>query len=127
MTTAYHKCANCGRDFADHNYVAGSIDEYTCPQPQQETVYGYFTGGDPRDFHPDFEDSTPEEIANWRAACIEANKLAVSRNLPCPSGWERLPDGSVAHVLRAPFGIGVSTISIESSFEPVDASDSEME
>ncbi len=127
MTAAYHKCANCYRDFADHNYVAGSIGEYACPVKSQEACYGYFTGGDPRLFHPDHEDSTPEEIANWKAACDKADELQSAANLPCPSGWERLPDGTVAHVLRAPFGIGMCFVEFETTFEPIDASDSELE
>jgi len=34
-----------------------------------QTYYGYFPGGDPRDFTPDQEVCTPEEIARWEAAC----------------------------------------------------------
>jgi len=28
MIEAYDKCKHCFRDFADHNYVKDSIDEY---------------------------------------------------------------------------------------------------
>ncbi len=117
------KCNNCYRDFADHNYVAGSIDQYTCPVKQQESVYGYFCGGDPRSFYPDYESCTPEEIANHKAACETAEQLATARDLPCPSGWERLADGTAIHVTRSPFGIGVSTFEEEAFFEPLETSD----
>lgn len=127
MSAAYHKCAHCYRDFADHDYVEGSIDQYRCPVPQQEQGYGYFCGGDPRLFFPDHEDSTPEEIANWKAACDKADELESARNLECPSGWVRLADGIVAHVTNAPFGIGMYTVEFESFFEPIDASDEELE
>lgn len=120
------KCRWCHRDFADHDYIPNSIDQYKCPVNQQENCYGYFTGGDPRDFHPDYEDSTPEEIANWKRACEEANRIEASRNLPCPSGW--IVDEKrklIAHVLNAPFGIGVCTIEIETVFEAMEMEESE--
>ena len=72
-------------------------------------LYGYFSGGDPRNFHPDFQDCTPDEIRAWELAVHEANRLSSKRELPCPSGFERTGDGTVIHVLRAPFGIGVTT------------------
>ena len=31
--------------------------------------YGSFPGGDPRNFTPDEEENTPEELAAWKAAC----------------------------------------------------------
>lgn len=34
-------------------------------------MYGPFPGGDPREFEPDREDNTPEEIAAWEQACAE--------------------------------------------------------
>jgi hypothetical protein len=113
------KCANCYRDFADHNYIADSINEWRCPVNQQESFYGYFTGGDPRQFHPDAEECSPEELANHKRACEEANALESGRNLECPSGWITWEGGGI-HVLNAPFGIGVGTIEIETSFEELE-------
>ncbi len=127
MTAAYHKCSNCGRDFADHNYVAGSVDKYACPHPQKEVEYGSFTGGDPRKFTPDPDCATPEEIANHKRACGLANRVGSLANLDCPSGYERLPDGGMAHVLKLPFGLGVQVYEIETHFEAADASDSDLE
>lgn len=121
-------CANCGDEFANHDYVPESIDQYRCPHPHVEHTYGYFHGGDPRDFHPDYECCSPEEIERWQLACDEAEKLAHHRELPCPSGWERTPYGDV-HVLRAPFGIGSYTWKMETFFEAreADAADDEDE
>lgn len=36
---------------------------------RDDATYGYYHGGDPRDFTPDEEVCTPEEIASHRAAC----------------------------------------------------------
>ena len=38
-----------------------------CASP--DVTYGYFGGGDPRDFCPDGEVCTPEELAAHKAAC----------------------------------------------------------
>jgi hypothetical protein len=116
---ATDRCSNCGREFADHNYVKDSIGDYECPEPHVEYGYGFFCGGDPRDFHPDHECSSPEEIENHRKACVEAEKLEAGRNLPCPSGWVRTETGS-HHVTRAPFGLGGYTYTIPQLFEAAD-------
>lgn len=98
---ATDRCRNCGREFADHNYIKDSITDYECPEPHVEMGYGYFCGGYPRDFLPDYESCTPEEIENHRKACEEANRSEAAATLACPSGWA----GNV-HILCAPFGIG---------------------
>jgi hypothetical protein len=100
-------CEHCGQSIYEHN--KDSEPPWMCPyEYQREPIYGYFGGGDPRDFHPDHECCSPEEIKRHKEACEAADKLAKDRNLPCPSGWERLPDGRAAHVTRAPFGIGMT-------------------
>lgn len=43
--------------------------EYMLEAANPHVTYGYFHGGDPRDFHPDPECCTPEEIAAHKAAC----------------------------------------------------------
>lgn len=99
-------CKNCGQDFSEHH---DAEDGWLCPyEYQMDSVYGSFCGGDPRNFSPDYECSTPQELENHRKACEEA-EIAANPNLPCPSGWERLPDGTICHVLRCPFGLGVTT------------------
>jgi pentatricopeptide repeat protein len=74
-------------------------------------VYGSFTGGDPRKFSPDPECSTEAERGRHRKACDLWDEMEAKGETPtpekCPSGYEQLPDGSVIHVLRAPYGLGV--------------------
>jgi hypothetical protein len=117
------RCANCNREFADHNYIPDSIDQYQCPYPAQESMYGHFHGGDPRNFHPDYECCSEEEIANHRKACNLWNASEAKGETPepekCPSGWIYDDDGKpLVHILRAPYGIGVYTIEMEQFFEP---------
>lgn len=96
-------CAVCGQPFEEHSQDGDPA--FPCPyEHQPQPCYGYFAGGDPRRFHPDQEMSSPEEIARHKEACIQANKDEKSRNLECPSTWS-----AGVHMLRAPFGIGIST------------------
>lgn len=118
-------CVNCGHEFAEHDYVPTSIDQYRCPVPMVHHGYGFFCGGDPRKFHPDGECSSPEEIENHRKACEQAEAVESGRDLPCPSGWEGTPDGGSVHVTRAPFGLGMYTIEMESFFEARESDDEE--
>ena len=114
------RCANCGDEFANHDYVKDSITKYRCPRPHVEHGYGFFAGGDPRKFSPDHESCTPQEIANHRKACELADQLEREGKLvdwKCPSGFERWGD-AVVHVLRAPFGIGCYVAEFEQFFEP---------
>lgn len=102
---------------ASEHIVRGALiaaRTYLREQQQANQGYGYFLGGDPRDFTPDGEVCTPEEIAAHRAAC---------------EAWERgerpeldrhhhkivqLEDGrhGVAS-FSGPFGMGVYTMSDE--------------
>lgn len=77
------------------------IEEAATPQGG----YGFFCGGDPRDFVPDEESCSPEELAAHKKACEEADAEEKARKLSCPSGW--VAPG--IHVTRAPFGIGSYT------------------
>ncbi len=43
--------------------------DYLRTAANPETTYGYFPGGDPRNFHPDPECCTPVEMAAHKAAC----------------------------------------------------------
>lgn len=97
-------CKHCGELLSDH--IADSDPPWMCRQEIQG-IYGFFNGGDPRNFHPDAGDCTPEELENHRKACEYVEQCGEA--LPCPSGWVELPDGATAHVLRAPFGIGFTT------------------
>ena len=77
------------------------IEEAATPQGG----YGFFCGGDPRDFVPDEESCSPEELAAHKKACEEADAEEKARKLSCPSGW--VAPG--IHVTRSPFGIGSYT------------------
>lgn len=71
--------------------------------------YGNFPGGDPRQFSPDEECSTPEERAAHERACKAwdtGNRTAVAS--ACRFG--SLPGGGYAHVTETRFGLGVYTI-----------------
>ena len=105
------QCENCGQDFADHDYVKDSIDKYLCPQPHTEPCYGFFAGGDPREFHLDVTDCSEKQRANHRKACELWDEAEARGETPepekCPSGFEYDENGRcVGHVLRAPYGIG---------------------
>ena len=124
------RCRNCGAEFADHAYVPDSIDEYKCPHAVCEGHYGYFTGGDPRDFHPDYECCSPDELENHRRACELWNDAESRGETPepekCPSGWIYADDGTpICHVLRAPYGIGMVTVTFETTFEAVEVDEEE--
>lgn len=73
---------------------------------EPQSIYGFFHGGDPRDFSPDPECSTEEEREAHRKACE-----AFSADTPLPGCCEhRLDDeGKVSLIItKAPFGLGTS-------------------
>lgn len=114
-------CANCHKEFADHNYVPDSIDKYRCPVPQQETSYGYFPGGDPRLFHPDHESCSEDEIAAHKTACEAWDR---GEKIETPPGCRFLTDcegAFIGRVCDSRFGVGVYWFDIETFFEPVEA------
>ena len=59
-------CALCGGD--------GCIE--------RGIIYGLFPGGDPREFDPDRECCSPEEIERWKVACQEWDKGIGSNKGP---------------------------------------------
>ena len=75
-----------------------------------QTIYGFFQGGDPRNFHPDAESCSEDELKHHREACRLWDEAEARGETPtpeaCPSGWIQLPDGTTAHVLRSHYGIG---------------------
>jgi hypothetical protein len=48
----------------------------------QQTGYGFFPGGDPRDFTPDEEGTLPEERERWKADCARAEEREGAHYLP---------------------------------------------
>lgn len=118
----FEECGNCHRSRYDHDEIGG---ELVCKEPLVHHGYGFFHGGDPRDFHPDVECCSEEEIENHRKACELWNTAESNGQTPnpeeCPSGWVYDDDGNATcHVLLSPYGIGSYTIQMKSVFEPMD-------
>ena len=84
-------CSSCGAD-VDLDYPTA--------------VYGTFMGGDPRDFTPDPESATPDEIARHKADCAaaEAGKLAHK----VPDCVAHQTDEGTVFVTRSSYGLGVT-------------------
>jgi hypothetical protein len=71
-----------------------------------EWAYGFFGGGDPRDFTPDYEMCSEDEIARWQAdiALAEAGNTVVAP----PAGKSVFDQGGnpVMHILAPKYGMG---------------------
>lgn len=84
-------------------------------------IYGFFHGGDPREFSPDVESCSEREVTAHRKACALFDAAeAAGQPLPgldCESGWETLPDGTVRHVLKSSFGIGTYQMDVPETEE----------
>lgn len=82
-----------------------SLEEITAEawaSTEPESTYGPFPGGDPRNFTPDEECCTPEELEAWKIACCEWNLgRGVDRGPSCAT----MGDGSVWS--GSGFGVGV--------------------
>lgn len=88
---------------------------------RREAIYGFFHGGDPREFSPDYESCSPKEIEAHQKAC-ELFDAAESAGVPmpdleCESGWKTLSDGTVCHVLKSSFGIGTYMMDVPETEE----------
>jgi hypothetical protein len=73
----------------------------------EDVSYGYFPGGDPRDFTPDEESIRPEEAARYKSDCE-----AWERGDHIDRGGPHLPltvDGMTWHVTVAHYGLGTYT------------------
>lgn len=68
-------------------------------------MYGPFPGGDPREFTPDREDNTPEEVAAWEAACAEWD---TGNGVDRGPGCDYMGDGSAR--TGTGFGMGSWTV-----------------
>lgn len=89
-------------------------------EDESSSTYGFYSGGDPRRFHPSEEECSPEEIANHKAACeawargerpdirkaCEPNREAVTYTDRGTGKTETIEPGT-ALALYAPFGIGI--------------------
>lgn len=92
---------------------------------QEDTVYGFFHGGDPRKFSPDPEASTEVEREAHKQACA-----AFDENKPLPGCCEHHfnDKGELAMIVtKAPFGLGVSVYQDEDAVEAANALKSALE
>jgi hypothetical protein len=86
----------------------------------EESSYGHFHGGDPRNFSPDPESSTEAEQAAHLAACA-AWSSGDHTPLPGPHRPFDAEDGRVyGHVTMAGFGLGVNTYTDEDALDWAD-------
>lgn len=76
----------------------------------EEASYGGFHGGDPRDFHPDYECSTEEERAAHAAACVAFAEAEARGEKPVLGDTHQSAyddDGRlIFHVAHNPYGLG---------------------
>lgn len=87
--------------------IVESARGYVADKAQGDVGYGFFPGGDPRNFQPDFECATPDEITNHKRACEAAESGAVVVD----SDGQWVGDGDlVAHITRCQFGLGTYTM-----------------
>lgn len=76
---------------------------------QKQHGYGFFPGGDPRDFTPDPECCSKKEIEAWKEACASWDR---GEKVVCEGShrWITDKDGNVIGTATvSSFGIGVYT------------------
>lgn len=69
--------------------------------------YGFFPGGDPREFTPDFECCNEKEISSWKEACEQWNR---GERIVCEGSHRWVVDGEgkvIGTATVSSFGIGV--------------------
>jgi hypothetical protein len=86
-------------DFDALRRIADDIRRYG-----EDVGYGYYPGGDPRDFHPDPECCSTEEYGRWQEACAAWERGET----PDPGGPHKHFEGG--HVTVAHYGLGTYTM-----------------
>lgn len=71
--------------------------------------YGFFPGGDPREFTPDEECSTPEEQAKWKADCEAYGKGEIGKQPSTGRGTHDEQGRLTSHLLVGGYGLGTYT------------------
>ena len=113
MSTVGLTCYHCGCVLSGGLDTFGSIDEPMCWTCWSEhgcdggsAVYGFFPGDDPRNFTPDAEVCTPEEITAWKDDCEAWDR---GERIPVPPACQerKLSDGTTIHVIVCRYGLGV--------------------
>lgn len=87
----------------------------------REQSYGFFPGGDPRDFTPDFEGCTPQEIEAWKEACDSWNR---GEKVVCEGSHRWLVDAEgkvIGTATVSSFGIGTYWFDLEEDFDPTES------
>lgn len=111
--------------------VLAQMAEY----PLNDDIYGHFLGGDPRQFRPDEECCTPEELVAHKAACEawdagneidydgETSRWEGGEEYFAPTScgfatgrWETT---AVIHYTQSPFGVGTQHYGIYDDLEPL--------
>ena len=113
---ATDRCNNCHVEFADHNYDE-SRDLYVCPHPHQHVGYGGFKGGDPRDFTPDRECCSDEEIELWRACVQKWNEADANGITLEGEALQTCCDELGISGMGWRFGIGTYVLEFEQTWE----------
>lgn len=73
-------------------------------EPREHEMYGVFPGGDPRDFRPDEETNSPDQIQAWKDECAAWDR---GEGVVRPPGCATMGDGSVW--TGTGLGLGVTT------------------
>jgi hypothetical protein len=73
--------------------------------------YGPYMGGDPRNFMPDPEDATPEEIERHREVCEiwARGERNIPRGFGLSSSWDRAKDERCRRLRRLGRGAGIAS------------------
>jgi len=125
------KCTICEKPLTGGLDTFGAVGEEVCEscnadlqyEPESpmghdergpyDVMYGHFGGGDPRDFTPDYELCTADEIERWKAdvALAESGETVTA---PPAGQWFYDKDGNpTMHVLAPKYGIGTYKIRFE--------------
>lgn len=110
-------CINCDKELTNHLDTFGEVGKELCLKCFLETeaidgdaeisdiewCYGFFPGGDPRDFSPDYEMCTVQEVDDWKKDCAE---WEAGSGQPCPPAGYWNADHTM-HILAPRYGMGV--------------------
>lgn len=95
--------------------------EYLLQAANPHVTYGYFPGGDPRDFDPDPECCTEEEMARHKAACEEWERGERTEHERHHHKAMTLTDGrEVIASYPGAFGLGTYSIRDEEAEDVLD-------
>jgi len=85
--------------------------------------YGFFPGGDPKDFTPDSEGTKPEELEAWKVACKAWDEAEERGEVPDPMSPACQATGKGGFITFGKFGLGTYTIEHEDTIKVADECD----